>query len=47
MQRVLVWYTSGHDLICDLHSNIRLAGVVTRECDIHWSRRAPFGAYPL
>ena len=31
---------------CDMYSDIRLAGILTRECDIYWSRCGPFSAYP-
>jgi hypothetical protein len=46
LERVLVWYASGHELVWNLQTHIYLAGVLTRKCDIFWSRHPPFGLYP-
>jgi hypothetical protein len=47
LEQVLAWYVSGLVTIRDLRFHIQLADILSRECDLYWSRRPPFRAYPL
>jgi hypothetical protein len=47
LERVLVWYASGHALVRDLRTHIHLVGILTSTGDICRSRRPPFSVYPV
>lgn len=44
LEKVLAWYASGHELVCDLHSY--LAGISTCESYLCRNRCSPLSAYP-